>query len=162
MKKLFIFLIVLVVSLFTSRAAVGITTMSDNINWICLTNSAHLESVTFFSTNSGMVFLTDHSTNSYDLRYTNGAYTNITIYITNLVNNYVTSTGTTNYFTNTVLWTAKSAMPAATNYYQPFAIFYVEANVPITINLDKDLMRGLVTRPETITGTIIYNYTYNK
>jgi len=159
--------IALVASLITTaNAAVVATSMTTNDSyWVILTNSAHLGEVTLISTSSVVVRFFDTTAaanSSASVTYTNGAYTNIVIYTTNLVNNYTTSTGVTNYFTNSVLWTATSSAAAATNNYSPFSILYAAANVPFTVNLNKDLMRGLVVSNSTTNVTIITRYTYNK
>lgn len=74
----------------------------------------------------------------YDGAITNavGAYTNYTVFSTNLVTTFITTTGLTNTFTNTVLFTSATAVAAATNNTPPIITLVVPANsiTPITFN----------------------------
>lgn len=159
MKKLLLG-IALVASLIipSLQAEVNSVVMStNNAYWLLITNRANLESLTFISTNNVTVRLYDN--NAASITYTNGAYTNVVQYATNWVVDVVTSTGITNHYTNSSIFTDKRVAAAATNSYSPFSILYVAANTPLTVALDATLARGLVVSNSTTNITAIFNYT---
>ncbi len=86
---------------FTNNMSSGIATVA--------TAPLILLNMTAWSTNSSPTILY-----LYDGYYTltNGAYTNYTVYTTNVAVSYVTTTGITNQYTNTVLKTVANAVAA--------------------------------------------------
>lgn len=90
-----------------------------------------VSSVTVFSTNTVPTLV-----RLYDGALTNvtSAYTNYTTYTTNLIVNYVTTSGITNKYTNDVIWRSPNVVAAATNNTTPTVSFVAPAaNVPLTI-----------------------------
>lgn len=122
----------------TNNVAAGAHTLVTNAVVV-------LDSITLWSTNTvpTLVYLYNGST-----LYTNAAYTNYTTYVTNIVQPYITSTGTTNQMTNTTLWVQANPVAAVTGgAAQPLATLVVPANniattfePPIGITFNKALV----------------------
>lgn len=91
-----------------------------------ISKSIDVGQLTFWTTNTSttLVYL-------YDGAITNvtAAYTNYTTYSTNIVSNYVTTTGTTNSLTNHVIYNAAVAVAAATNNSSPYVTIVVPGSL---------------------------------
>ena len=98
----------------------------------------------------------------YDGALTNivGAYTNYSTFSTNLVTVNVTTTGITNTFTNTVLYTLAQAVTAATNNTPPIATVLVPANptVPVILNGPIIFTKYMTLSNDSGTVSAIVNY----
>ena len=87
------------------------------------------------------VTLTFYDNNADDTTYTNAAYTRPYSYTTTLTSNYVTLTGITNYYTNSVIMTTNRAYAAATNTLPALGTYYVPASTLVTVT-DPAIMFG--------------------
>lgn len=137
----------------------GVYVGAPTTNALVRTGYALVSTVTLLTTNAlgTMVHFMDNATASNV--YTNNAYTNRVVYTTNLVNNYVTTTGVTNYFTNRVQISATTVAPAATNNLPYVAVFYVPGpNLPQVFTVDSIFARGIVISNSTAGLTISANY----
>jgi len=161
--KEFIKYIMFVVMLFciTSQAAVvtGVYNGAPTTNAIVRSGGALVSTVTLSTSNAlgTMVHIFDSSlvvpTNLL------AAYTNRVVYTTNLVNNYVTTTGVTNFHTNLVQISRNEAKAAATIYLPAVATYFIPGvNTPQTFTLDAVFAKGIVVSNSTPGATVIVNY----
>lgn len=132
--KTLLSLVVAVCALVTANAQGTRFYVTNNLadsNHIAITRPFVLESVTLSTTNSltpTIVRLID----GYMLR-TNAAYTNYTSYLTNRTYSYVTSLGTTNTGTNSVLYYQANVVAASTTAVaEPTATMVVTSLEPVT------------------------------
>lgn len=136
MKKLIYSLIAVVTLALTVSTEATQYYATNNLapsNHVILTVSSPItvSSITLSTTNvtPTLVRLID----GYRLQ-TNAAYTNYTTYTTNRVSSYVTSLGTTNLQTNTVLFYQANAVAASTTAVaEPLVALTVSSVAPVTV-----------------------------
>lgn len=163
MKKLILSSLIALSALFTANAQLGqnVTTLSTSTGgtFPVLTNGCKVKYVMVSSPNAGLVQFFDNSgTNTVGgTNYITSAYTNYTQIITNTVaTNYVGTTGYTNYYTNSGIWTVPVANAAATNALSPTLAFAVVGNVMGGYPTDAVFTRGVNVRTTTNTSVVIY------
>lgn len=108
-----------------------------------------LENVILSTTNAAgaIVYLFDGNTTNVT-----GVYTNVTMYSTNRVSTWVTTTGITNNMTNTLLYINSVVTAALTNNAKPVITIFVPPSSQI-INLDTSLIfANKITLSNTATG----------
>lgn len=125
MKTLITFIAAVV--LFTTSSLAATATIDNQVatNAVIVDDNIVLDSVTLYTTNTTptLVYIYDGA-----IEKITGAYTNYTTYITNRVSSYITSLGTTNLHTNSVLFVQSQANAAATNAATPVISIVVPAN----------------------------------
>ena len=121
---------------------------------------ALVSTVTIYTTNAlgTMVHFYDSGTNNTPT-YVVATYTNRAVYTTNLVNNYTTTTGVTNYLTNLVQISRNYAVPQTTNTFPYVAAYFIPGvNTPYTFTLDAVFARGVAVSNSTAGASIVVNY----
>jgi hypothetical protein len=133
MKKILL-LIGAILSLSTIAQAQGLSYYTTNnlaaSNHVTVPTPAIVHQVYLTTTNTTptLVYLID----GYRLK-TNAAYTNFTTTTTTEVVEYITSLGTTNAYTNTVIQTAANPVAASTTTVgTPIAVIPVTSTLPVT------------------------------
>ena len=92
------------------------------------------------------------------LVYTNTAYTNFVTYVTNQVNTFVTTTGITNSWTNTVKYVDVYTVAASTNNsYTPVAT-YATPSASIGTFTDRLVLNRGLTISNNVAATVIVGY----
>ena len=162
MKKLFLVITMLTFVMFSLAPVQAATRSTNNVaagaHTIITNSSVVLDSITLFTTNATptLVYLYDGA-----LLSTNAAWTNYTSYVTNLVYSYVTSLGTTNTGTNSVLYVQANPHAAATINVEPLVSLVVPANgdlvtytppTPLVFSKSLVLSNSLIG----VSGTISY------
>lgn len=108
------------VALLSVASSYGLTQAESNLtlntNKTILSTPAVINSITLWSTNTAVTTVKLYD---YFRVYTNTAHTNYTTTITTEVSEHITSTGTTNYNTNTVIQRTANAVAAAENVEPP-------------------------------------------
>lgn len=101
-----------------------------------------MQTVSLWSTNTVPTIVRLYDGN---IVWTNAAYTNVTVYTTNLVSTYTNSVGTTNTFTNTTVYSSMAVVAANTNNAStPIVTLVCPANnVPITFDAPLTIGRFL-------------------
>lgn len=157
MKKLF-----LVLCLVASMGAIHAQQVtSTNLHladtYILLSTPKVVNSITLMSLTNQIVRVYDNA--NTNLFHAHGAYTNFVTYNTNIVTSYVTTTGLTNTFTNTVLWTTSSAVAAGSNALAPVFTYAVPAgNIPVTFMDSAIFSRGVAVSNMSTNISIIINH----
>jgi hypothetical protein len=134
MKQLIkLFTVLSLATLSTFATVQSESNLAANTNKTILASPAVITSITLWSTNTEptLVKLYDNFR-----VYTNAAWTNFTTSITTDVEEVITSTGTTNYYTNSVITRTASPTAAAENVEPPILrsiVVPAAANGPITI-----------------------------
>lgn len=129
MKKLIVFLS-LIVGLNVSAASSVFSTniMTTNYTSYLLSGPVIVDSVTLVTTNTGTVVrFYDNNTAGVPV-YTNGGYTNLTYFASNVVSQIVDTYGVTNNYTNAVLFGMRTAVAAATNTLPERAAFVLNTS----------------------------------
>jgi len=128
-------------------------------NALVRTGYAIVSTVVLSTTNAlgSMVHFIDNTNTTTVI--TNAAFTNRIVYTSNLVNNYVTTTGVTNFFTNRVQISQVVVAPAATNNLPHVAVYFVPGpNLPQIYTLDAIFAKGIVISNSTPGVTIAATY----
>lgn len=123
------------------------------------TNSAKISQIQVLAgANNVTVQLLDN--NVTNLTYTNGVYTNLVTYTSNIVYQTISPlTGMTNNQTNFQLYEAMVQVPANTNNL-PFLIYGAQANTMATYPINYLASRGILINPST-NCTIMVTYRVN-
>ena len=99
----------------------------------------------------------DMAAGVYGTNYVNAAYTGKSSYTTNFVTTLVGTTGYTNYYTNTGVYTLSTSVAAATNQLNPSLSFVVAGGTYAVYNTDALFTRGIVALANT-NVSIVINY----
>lgn len=139
-----------------AKAAVTTTNSTTGETFTMLTSGALVDYITVVPQGTNVV------TYVYDLAdttltYTNASYTNFVTYITNQVTSFVTTTGVTNSWTNTVKYVDVYTTGAATNSYTPIATYATPSASIGTFTTPLQLRRGL-TISNDVAATVIVGY----
>src|SRR5437660_4271869 len=147
------------------KAQTLVSTFTTNETRLVWTNSLVINSLQISAGSSGPFILQVLDNNLSSLTYTNAAYTNVSVYTTNLVTSFTGATGVTNNYTNTVLYTDRIITPAATNNITPIVNVGVSANESLLVPGPFIIAKGLVLRnlsnavsTNSVGGTVIINY----
>lgn len=138
------------------HAASASLTTTTNYSYNLLSVPASVSSVNIAS-GSGALTVKFYDTTATNLLYTNGSYVSRSTYISNIVNNYTTTTGITNYTTNRVAYTLTVTNAAATNTLPVAAVWSIPANTEIVLDVDLKFSKGIVVNANTnATVNIVY------
>lgn len=116
-----------------------------NTNKTILATPAVVNSITLYSTNTSATIVKFYD---YFRVYTNTAWTNFTTSTTTTIESVITSTGTTNLYTNSVITRTASPTAAASNVEPPILRTVVVPAAPSF---------GTTGNPVVLTGPIYFN-----
>lgn len=153
MKKI-LTLLALALTLIVANAQ--ITVVSNNVSdGVFINRAIVLNSLVLTTTTNATLKIYDGATTNVI-----GAYTNYTVFVTNQVTTLVSpTTGVTNLFTNTVLYTLVQAQAQTTNDVTPLISTFITANsVPLVLNTPLSFTKNMTIDVDTGGVNIIANY----
>lgn len=160
LKTLSLILFVLTLAI-AAQAQLIISTNLPATNAVSLltTNRASVYAIEISSDKAGVVDLYDSDTLAdpyFGTNYVNASYVSRLTYATNIVSSYVGTTGVTNFYTNTGVFTASVTNAASTNALPKLVSLAFGANVAQTYNIDALFVRGITARHSTNLNIILY------
>ena len=132
MKKFFSVIVGLLFALPVFSQSVLTTNLAGGSSFLLLSGAGSVQSLQLIG-GTNAVTVTFYDNDSNGTTYTSAAYTRPYSYTTTLTSNYVTLTGITNYYTNSVIMTTNRAYAAATNTLPALGTYYVPASTLVTV-----------------------------
>lgn len=132
MKKFFSVIAGLLIAIPVFSQTAMVTNTAARTSFLLLSGAGSISSLQLIG-GTNAVTLTFYDNSSDDTTYSYAQYTRPYSYTTTLTSNYVTLTGITNYYTNSVIMTTNRVYAAATNTLPSLGTYYVPASTLVTV-----------------------------